>query len=170
MFDSRTLTNGLHSISWVVQDDSGAVSGIGSRFFRVQNADNSSTMTVDASATSAGLEASVASVGLRPGELGLRRGFDGNAPIRRVRANGDGYAVAVAALERIELHLGGEGEGGLVAGYAIVGNERRDLPAGSTLDQQRGVFYWQPGAAFMGRYELVFVRGTEETRVVVDVK
>ena len=170
MFDSRTLTNGLHTIAWVVQDDSGAVSGIGSRFFRVQNADNSSTMTVDAAATSAGLEASVASVGLRPGELGLRRGFDGNAPIRRVRAKGDLYAVAVAALERIELHLGGESDSGLVAGYAIVGNERRDLPAGSTLDQQRGVFYWQPGAAFMGRYELVFVRGTEETRVVVDVK
>jgi IgA Peptidase M64 len=36
-FDSTSLTNGLHTISWVVRDDAGAVQGIGSRFFAVQN-------------------------------------------------------------------------------------------------------------------------------------
>jgi hypothetical protein len=37
MFDTTTLTNGLHSISWVVTDSAGQTSGMGSRFFRVQN-------------------------------------------------------------------------------------------------------------------------------------
>ncbi len=35
--DTTTLTNGLHSISWVVRDDIGQASGVGSRYFRVQN-------------------------------------------------------------------------------------------------------------------------------------
>ena len=36
-FDSTTLSNGMHTICWVVRDDQGAVQGVGSRFFRVQN-------------------------------------------------------------------------------------------------------------------------------------
>jgi hypothetical protein len=36
-FDSTALTNGLHTISWVVRDNAGATQGVGSRFFRVRN-------------------------------------------------------------------------------------------------------------------------------------
>jgi len=36
-FDSASLSNGLHTISWVVRDDAGAFQGIGSRFFAVHN-------------------------------------------------------------------------------------------------------------------------------------
>jgi hypothetical protein len=37
VIDTTTLANGLHTISWVVRDDIGQASGVGSRFFRVQN-------------------------------------------------------------------------------------------------------------------------------------
>jgi len=37
LIDTRTLSNGLHTIHWVVRDDIGQASGVGSRFFRVQN-------------------------------------------------------------------------------------------------------------------------------------
>ena len=37
MLDTTTLSNGLHTIQWVVTDSAGQTSGIGSRFFRVQN-------------------------------------------------------------------------------------------------------------------------------------
>ena len=37
MLDTTTLSNGLHTIAWVVTDSAGQTSGIGSRFFRVQN-------------------------------------------------------------------------------------------------------------------------------------
>jgi len=36
-FDSAQMVNGLHTISWVVRDDGGAVQGVGSRFFVVSN-------------------------------------------------------------------------------------------------------------------------------------
>jgi hypothetical protein len=35
--DTTQLSNGLHTISWVVRDNAGWSSGIGSRYFRVQN-------------------------------------------------------------------------------------------------------------------------------------
>ncbi len=37
MIDTTTLTNGLHTISWTVVDNQGAIEGIGSRFFTVSN-------------------------------------------------------------------------------------------------------------------------------------
>jgi hypothetical protein len=36
-FDTRTLSNGLHTIAWVVRDDAGNAKGIGSRYFTVAN-------------------------------------------------------------------------------------------------------------------------------------
>ncbi len=37
ILDTTTLTDGLHSIAWVVRDNMGATQGIGSRFFTVAN-------------------------------------------------------------------------------------------------------------------------------------
>jgi len=37
MIDTTQLSNGLHTIQWTIRDDIGQVSGVGSRFFRVQN-------------------------------------------------------------------------------------------------------------------------------------
>ena len=37
VIDTTTLTNGLHTISWTVVDNRGAIEGIGSRFFTVSN-------------------------------------------------------------------------------------------------------------------------------------
>lgn len=36
-FDTRTLANGVHTISWIVRDNVGNSQGIGSRYFTVQN-------------------------------------------------------------------------------------------------------------------------------------
>jgi hypothetical protein len=35
--DTRTLSNGVHTIFWIIRDDAGQASGVGSRFFTVQN-------------------------------------------------------------------------------------------------------------------------------------
>ena len=37
MLDTRTLTDGVHTIAWVIRDDQGQAAGVGSRYFRVQN-------------------------------------------------------------------------------------------------------------------------------------
>ena len=57
-------------------------------------------------------------------------------------------------------------------GYLVAGGELRTLPVGASLDAA-GRFYWQPGAGFVGAYQLLFVKtacdGTR-TRIPVDVR
>jgi hypothetical protein len=95
------------------------------------------------------------------------------------------FDFAVDCAGRIEVHLDGlwtvsrnDGKRPAVSGpgaaryegYLIVGQELRPLPIGSTMDASTGVFYWQPGPGFNGRYEFVFVRKeaglTPEKRLV----
>jgi hypothetical protein len=37
IIDTTQISNGLHTLSWVVRDSQGAAQGIGSRFFTVSN-------------------------------------------------------------------------------------------------------------------------------------
>lgn len=43
------------------------------------------------------------------------------------------------------------------SGYMVVESYLKPLPIGSFLDVERGVFYWQPGAGFVGNYQFVFI-------------
>jgi len=51
-----------------------------------------------------------------------------------------------------------ERKGPIYHGYMVVGNELKPLPIGSTLDTDRGIFYWQPGPGFLGAYDFVFIK------------
>lgn len=165
VFDSRTMTNGLHTISWIVVDDSGATTGIGSRYFKVQN--NSGSVTDAGMRTAVSSQVSVAAV-LRADEVGVRRAITPGAPVEVIERTGNGHVIAVRSLEPIEVHIGGDS--GSVSGYSLVGGDRRRLPVGSTLDEARGIFFWQPGAGFNGQYELVFERAGVETRIRIQVQ
>jgi hypothetical protein len=44
------------------------------------------------------------------------------------------------------------------AGYQEVNHQLRPLPPGSTFYPDKGVFYWQLGAGFLGEYQLVFFK------------
>ena len=37
VLDTRTLADGVHTIAWIIRDDAGEASGVGSRFFTVRN-------------------------------------------------------------------------------------------------------------------------------------
>jgi RHS repeat-associated protein len=69
-------------------------------------------------------------------------------------------------LDRVEIQLSADDnipeKGKKYSGHLMVLNTLRMLPVGSTLDGERGVFYWQPGPAFYGQYEFVFIREGEE--------
>jgi len=54
--------------------------------------------------------------------------------------------------------IGIGGDGGIYAGYLVVGEDLRPLPIGSSLDPRTGIFAWQPGPGFLGEYAFVFVR------------
>jgi hypothetical protein len=88
----------------------------------------------------------------------LRTGYDAAAPMQSVAD-----LVEVEQMERIELHL----PSGVQSGCLVIGEDCRNLPAGSTLDGN--VFYWQIGAPFLGEYDLRFT-GSDEIAVRVRVK
>jgi hypothetical protein len=59
--------------------------------------------------------------------------------------------------------------------YLVAAGELRPLPVGSSFDRLRGVFYWQPGPGFIGRYEFVFIKmegpaALEKIALAIDIK
>ncbi|MGE5342666.1 MAG: hypothetical protein ACM3SY_14420 [Candidatus Omnitrophota bacterium] len=64
--------------------------------------------------------------------------------------------IALSELERVVIDLSSPGASSPVKGYARVGDQLNPLPVGSTLDEEQGIFYWQPGVGFIGEYRFVF--------------
>ena len=166
MIDTTSLTNGMHTISWVVTDDQGSTEGIGSRFFTVSNGSGALTaaqLTESAGARTAARGTSVprqrpptdTSVLARDRtSLAGRRGWDLSAPLRTFEPDDRGRVVVRSEeVNRIELHLGPD----YTVGYLQTNDGPQALPIGSQLDGS-GVFTWAPGVGFVGAYDFVFVR------------
>ena len=76
---------------------------------------------------------------------------DAGAMVQPAEAAGAGeQLIELDELGRLELPVGA------ATGHVVANGERGLLPVGSTL--KNGVFYWQPGPAFVGEYPLVFER------------
>lgn len=147
-FDSTALANGVHTISWLVTDNQGGATGVGSRYFTVTNG---SSLTTTAGERPSALRASV--LGGPPARaIEGRRGFDLTVPLQRYEAGGDGRIVVQSEeLDRVELRLGPGARGVL---RTPAGSQ--ELPIGSRLDPDTGIFTWQPGVAFVGPYDFAF--------------
>ena len=192
--DMTTLANGVHTIAWLVTDNTGGAAGVGSRYFTV--ASGSGLLLDPSGAGAARARATVISsnpmTSLPPAALMMaaperdpiagRRGFDPDAPLQRY-AIADGRATMQSEeLDRIELHLDGSDaahrpEGASYAGYLRVGGGFAPLPAGSALNRETGEFTWHPGVAFVGAYDFVFARvaggdavSRREVRIVLNPK
>ncbi|HLP47138.1 MAG TPA: Ig-like domain-containing protein [Candidatus Kapabacteria bacterium] len=153
--DTTKLSNGVHTIAWIVTDSAGNNDGIGSRYFTVQNSGNS------------GVRSQVAGLNSRRGAPACAPVFDPHSP-----AFDETKIVEIRELERVEINLSGAG---VFEGYSVVGDQLRELPIGSTLDKDRGVFYWQPGPGFVGEYRLRFIGKDDEGRntmknIIVHIK
>jgi hypothetical protein len=158
-FDSATLTNGVHTLSWAVSDDLGKSAGIGSRYFTVTN--GSTVLPAAGMSIASRVEAGqIATESVVPG----RRGFKLDAPLEAFRP--DGYGVVTIhsdPLDRLELKTRA------TSGHLRTASGLQPLPVGSRLDGD-GTFTWHPGAAFIGSYDLVFESaiGVREVRVVLE--
>jgi hypothetical protein len=130
--DTTLLTNGVHTLAWVVYDNAGRGDGIGSRYFTVFNSGGGVAIQ-DTSPSD-----SLADANPMPLASAL--------PSRDRKE----AVVQIQELDRIEINLGA------VRGYLNVNGERRPLPIGSTL--LNGIFYWQPGPGFLGVFQLNFER------------
>jgi hypothetical protein len=149
-FDTTQYADGVHSIAWVATDFAGNSDGIGSRYFSIEN-------------TGSGDSASAKSSGRNPvwlpgwskipvdssGPVGVITGYKKNAETRKKYPGDNGIiTVTTRELERIEVRF----DGPRVLNLST-------LPIGSTLDREKGVFYWQPGPGFAGDYTFEFLVG-----------
>jgi hypothetical protein len=164
-FDSRTLSNGIHTLAWAVTDNMGGTTGVGSRYFTVSNGSGivSAAVSADTSATSAlsADAASSASLTWLVNPLVGRRGFDLSAPVRTYRANASGiFVVQAEELDRVELYTAA------TSAALVTPNGTRPLPIGAGLDGG-GVFRWQPGVGFAGPYDFLFTGPDGERHVSI---
>jgi hypothetical protein len=125
-FDTTVYDNGVHTIQWVATDNAGNSDGIGSRYFSIRNTGYRQQGA-----------ARKVQIGTEPGKM-------------------EKLTLVSKELERVEITLFPSARLKACTGYLKVGDQLKPLPVGSTLDSAKGVFYWQPGPGFAGRYELVF--------------
>ena len=170
VLDTTTLTNGVHTISWVVFDDAGQGQGIGSRYFTVNNILASQRFAPPPLASMRAHATAAATAAPQGPPVALRVGFDRNQPMVELGPDSlGGRFVAVGQLGRMELRFGQAC--GVVKGVQIANGERTPLPVGSTVDGS-GSFHWMPGPAFLGSYQLEFSVpscGGGETKIPVTV-
>jgi Tol biopolymer transport system component len=153
--NTTAYADGVHTIAWVVIDNLGAATGIGSRYFTIQNGATPVTPPFarrDAPQASARSAQPILSV----------RGDEQ----RWVRPDAGGvYEVRVRDLNRIELRLDpwhGPASCGTFTAAA--------LPAGASLDARSGLLAWQPAAGVGGAHDITVTRtscgGTSEAIAV----
>ncbi len=168
VLDTTGLAEGLHTIAWVVTDDLGVTSGLGSRFFRVANSAEAQTPAAPGSIASVAASMDAASeimatppATVTAAETGRRVESLASVPVseapvivhrdasppRRLRLHEhDDRMVTLAPMERLELHLSGGDSECLArwAGFLVKDGVLADLPVGASLDPN-GTFYWQTG-------------------------
>ncbi len=157
--DTTAYTNGVHTIYWIARDNAGNADGIGSRYFTIRNSG-----TAAASKKAAVFKVQRSKFNVNPGRIPvnyshpvwIKKGYNPNAEPVAVYPNGEGIiTIEIKELEQVEIHFFD----------STLNVEPRtlnlsSLPIGSTLDTEKGFFYWHPGPGFIGKYRLVFVTST----------
>jgi len=177
ILDTTAYKNGLHTISWTAADNAGNQDGIGSRFFEILNTDQ-------AAATSGKKEVQTRIPREEParipldysGPVTLKKGFDRESITQKVYPGDNGItSLSIRELERVVIYLDGPGTAENSAsqdytGYLASGDHLTGLPAGSTLDKTRGIFYWMPGPGFIGTYNLIFINPTGDRQKKITIR
>ncbi len=155
--DTTVYADGVHTISWTAEDNAGNTGGIGSRYFTIRNLAGS--MGQGAWKSGGQRTEDGRRWGDDCGPVDVIKGFNRDANSQRFYPdeNGD-ITVNTKELERVEIRFPGP-----VSNLSA-------LPVGSTLDRERGIFYWQPGPGFVGEYPFVFIKKGPHGEMVKKIK
>ncbi|MCP4152054.1 MAG: hypothetical protein GY757_30210 [bacterium] len=177
-FDTTNYDNGVHTVAWTATDNAGNSGSMGSHYFKIRNtgqsiaAANGQRVGCTAAFTAYIADAINQSItgtarpfenpGAGNGPVYCRTGFDETTPPRPLFPGEKGFsAVEIPPMGRLMLSLRDEGDATIPGmefrGFMLVDGGMRPLPAGSFLDRAKGVFYWQPGPGFLGKFQLVFI-------------
>ncbi|MGD2085439.1 MAG: SBBP repeat-containing protein [Candidatus Aminicenantes bacterium] len=159
--DTTLYANGVHTIAWSVRDDAGNTDGIGSRYFNIMNVINPTTAA--AAAFNYGYtpqdKFSIDHLPAAVSPVYLKKGYKvASEQHLYYPGNDDIITIEIKEGERIEIH---NTSSRFYSGYMVVGGLFKPLPVGSFLDTRRGIFYWQAGVGFLGKYRLVFIEKNE---------
>ena len=163
ILDTTAYKNGLHTIHWTAADNAGNQDGIGSRFFEILNTDQAAAASGKKEVQARIPREELARIPLDySGPISFKKGFDRESIPQTVYPGDNGItSLSIRELERVVIYLDGPGAaensaGDGYTGYLASGDRLTGLPAGSTLDGARGIFYWMPGPGFIGTYNLIF--------------
>jgi hypothetical protein len=188
--DTTAYDNGTHIIQWTVRDSAGNTDGIGSRYFNIQNSDS----RIQQNAQHSRREQYVMPPDLgnfkidRSTPIFYRKGFNTSEKHQAAapRDNGE-TTIDINEMERVEIKLdfnknninninnrnnintrNAEWKGFLAV--SDKSGSFKPLPIGSSLDSKNGVFYWSPGAGFMGNYQLVFIDSNTKRQRNINIR
>jgi hypothetical protein len=163
--DTTGYTNGVHSIQWTVRDNEGSTDGIGSRYFSINNSSSKVLSGIQFSRAQPGIKIkNISQLNSIPVDyhmpIRIKHGYDRDMESDIIPMDERGMnRISLQELQRVEISLSEQtgAKGYLYSGYMVSGNRLHRLPVGSTLDRQKGIFYWEPGPGFLGKYRLVFL-------------
>ncbi|UCH92443.1 MAG: hypothetical protein JSV88_19390, partial [Candidatus Aminicenantes bacterium] len=186
--DTTAYDNGVHTIQWTAVDDAGNTDGIGSRYFTIQNTGSinfSNTKREQGglppclppcldSSTYLDLPPYMPGNVRRDYPIAVIKGYNINVHPQKIYPDDNGMiTIEIREMEPLEIHL--EGARGLapvlgITGYQVVDLQLRPLPVGSTLDVEKGVFYWIPPPGFVGSYQLLFIGAEKKILKRINIK
>jgi hypothetical protein len=168
-FNTSAFADGLHTIAWGVRDNAGNETGIGSRFFSIEN-DSSPLASQSGAIGMMPIQEHRETWAVNAGTpIRVRRGFARNEELHYSNLDG-AFTIDLRLGEPVSFELDPDGISEFVArerssvspppfsGFQCVGENIRNLPAGSHLDPDSGVFSWLPGPGFAGVFQLEFSR------------
>ncbi|MCP4216162.1 MAG: BACON domain-containing protein, partial [bacterium] len=175
VLDTTAYENGVYTIAWIAADNLGNSDGIGSRFFQVQNNGSVHNGSANSRRTSVREKETLSQLPLdNRGPVSVSKGYNGRQ--KRVRPGKSGMVtVESRECERVVISFFNES----TAGEAGKVNSRvrniSDLPIGSTLNADTGMFYWLPGPGFVGQYEFDFAisdggKAMKRKRVKINIR
>lgn len=138
---------GLHTIQWTATDNAGNTDGIGSRYFTILNTglDAAQSTEMELPSVRRTLDPNQAQFNDCEPVL-FKKGFASETALTHLPADDHGVIdVEIHELEPMEIR------------FAHSMELLSPRPIGSTMDIEQGIFYWQPGLAFVGQYEFAFV-------------
>ncbi len=145
--DTTGMADGRHVLYWLVTDDQGHGAGVGSRFFNTLNGTG-----VRMAAKAFSRRPSPGKTAIETSPVSIKKGFAGDGVYRTLLPDTGGYVhITLRPLERVVVRL--FGESGQPRRVVSIGN----LPAGATLDPEKGILYWQPGLGYQGDFQFSFI-------------
>lgn len=159
--DTSGYADGVHTIQWVVTDSAGHTDGIGSRYFNIRNGGSRESKnkagSTGVNSRSGGVPVfSVSGVPAPGGKAGKnKKGVVSYVVDGRAGGEAERGMEVRPEKGRIRIRMGRDARLTVFLGEPVFGVYPQ-APVGASLDEDAGIFRWQPGPVFSGTFFFSF--------------